>query len=233
MLGQRMMSDLDRMHGDVIRLAGLVEAAVAETVLAVLHRDLTRATRVIDGEAAIDDLENRIGDECHRILALYQPVAVDLRQVLTVFQMTADLERVGDHALEIAERTRTLARMPPFLTPEGLPRMAELAAGMVRRAVNAYACRDATAARKVCGSSAEVDALCESLSAQLVTAMKADSAAVDPALAILFAVRSLQRIAEHATNLAEEAVFLIEGQTIRHHWGAAGSATPPRNESGS
>lgn len=218
MLGQRMMSELDQMHSDLIRLAGLVEGAVAETVHAILHRDLTRAARVIAGENAVDELDNRIGDECHRILALYQPVAVDLRQVLTVFQMTADLERVGDLAVEIAERTHALAELPPFQTPDGLSRMAELAAGMVRRALNAYACRDAALARQVCWSSAEVDELNAALSTQLVAAMKTDPAAVEPGLCLIVVVRNLQRIADHATNLAEDAVFLIEGQSIRHHW---------------
>jgi phosphate transport system protein len=214
-----MLAGLNQMNADLLELATRVEGAVAQTVHAVLDRDLTLARSVVAGDAAVDELDNRIGDECHRILALYQPVASDLRQVIAVIRMTADLERVGDLAVEIAELVGVLAVFSSYPIPEALPSLAESATGMMQRALAAYAERDAAEARKVCQASAEVRTLNARLTEGLVTSMKTCPFSVEPALCLCAIVRSLQRIADHATNLAEAVVFLTDGHDIRHHWG--------------
>jgi phosphate transport system protein len=218
MFGHRMLADLNQMNSDLIQLAARVEDAVAQTVQALLERDLTRARYVVAGDGVVDELDNRIGDDCHRILALYQPVASDLRQVIAVLQMTTDLERVGDLAVEIAERVGDLGAFSSFPIPDALPLLAELASGMVHHSLTAYMERDEAEARKVCQASIKSRTLSATLTESLIAEMKAYPCSIEPALCLDAVVRCLQRIAEHATNLAEAVVFLIEGHSIRHHW---------------
>ncbi len=218
MPGRSMLNELDDLNADFLRLAGRVEDALAGATRALHDRDPDEAARVVAGDDVLDEMDNRLDDRCHRILILYQPVAGDIRRVTAVGRMTADLERIGDLAVEIARQAVALAELPPFAPPEGLTRMAESAAELVHRAVDAYRRRDTELARDLCWTSKDVVGRGAALTARIVAAMKADPAAVEPGLCVAAVIQALQRVARHASNLAETAVYLTEGRNIRHHW---------------
>lgn len=221
----RQFDELDEMRADFLRLSSGVEGALSEAVGAVLDRDPSRADRVVAGEAFVDELDGRLEDRCYRILLLYHPVACDLRLVTVVARMSAELERLGDLAVGIARRAVALAELPAVQPPAGLRSMADSAVELVRAALGSYLKRDPASARLVCRTRDAVVGLGAALTDELVATMKADPRAVEPGLHLLGVVQSLRRVAERATNLAEDAVFLAEGQRIRHHWDA-GCLTP-------
>ena len=208
--------DMDRVGRDLSRMAGLVEDAVRNAVTAVLDRDREKAQAVIDGDGEIDALENEVDRQCTRVLAVHQPVARDLRRVLTFFHAAADLERMADLAGGIAERAQRLADLPPTVPPDRLASMADRASAMVRDGLNAFLHGDARLARAVRRRDDEVDADNTAIIGDLIAQMSANPAAVEPGLSLFTVVRNLERIADHATNIAEDAVFLIEGEVIRH-----------------
>jgi phosphate transport system protein len=214
-------AELDGVDADFRRMAARTEGALADAVGAVLGRDPERAARVAAGEPALDEMECRLEDRCYRILLLFHPVARDLRQVTAVARMAAELERIGDLAAGVAERAAALAALPPYPVPAGLAPLAAAAAESVRAAVDAYLRRDPASARAVCRGRSAVVALGGAVAGELAGRMKADPAAVEPGLNLIAVVQYLRRVAEVATNLAEDAVFLAEGRSIRHHWDGA------------
>ena len=218
MPGRSMLNELEDLDADVLRLAERVEDALAGATRALLDRDPGAAAQVIAGDDVLDELDNSLDERCHRILLLYQPVACDIRRVTAVGRMTADLERIGDLAVEIASQAATLAAWPRFTPPEGLTRMVAAAAELVSRAGDAYRRRDADLARSLCWASEEVIGRGADLTKRLIAAMRADPDAVEPGLCVAAVVQALRRVAGHASNLAENAVYLAEGRNIRHHW---------------
>ena len=218
-----MAEDLDRLRVLLMRMADLVEGAVRDAGAALVGRDRELGRRVEAGDDAADRLENQIQEGCLLFFARYQPVAADLRWVGMVMLIATDLERVGDLAAGIARRVAAVTLMPPSPVPAGLPGMAERAGGMLRAAVEAFARRDPEAARAVVAADDEVDRANAELIAELVARMKADPAAVEPCLSLFTIVRNLERVADHAVSIAEDAVYLAEGRSIRH----ARPAEPP------
>ena len=218
MPGQRMLAELDELEGDLARLAERVESAVAGAVRAVLTGDAAEATRVAAGDDEVDRLENRVTAECRRILTLFQPVAVDHRRVTATLQATADLERIGDLAVGIAERVTALTSLPASPTPANMQEMAGQVLEQVRGAVAAYRDGDARQALRVRQARAVVANLRTGVVRDLVAAMRANPDAVEPGLCLFEVAGHLERIAGHAANLAEGAVFVAEGRDIRHHW---------------
>lgn len=218
MYAGRQFAELDEMRSDFLRMSSGVEGALSEAVRAVLDRDPELAARVIAGEEIVDELDGRLEDQCYRILLLYHPVAGDLRLVTAVAHMSAELERLGDLAVGIARRAVLLAELPDLPAPGGLRAMAGSAVELVRAALASYLKRDPASARSVCRAREAVVRSEQALTGELVAAMKADSRAVESALHLLGVVQSLRRVADRATNLAEDAVFLAEGRRIRHHW---------------
>lgn len=210
-------NDLEHLHRGLIRLAGYVEDAVITATTALRHRDPEPAQTVIDGDNEIDSLENEVQDECLKILALHQPVAVDLRRISVVLMITTDLERIGDLAVGIAERAVVLSR-PPFVPiPDRIEAMTNRTLRMLRTSLDAFVNGDPITAARVIRSDDEVDRDNDEIIRELVDEMKQSPELVEPALSLFSAVRHLERIADHATNIAEDVIYLVNGEMVRHH----------------
>jgi phosphate transport system protein len=219
---KHLQNDLDHLHRSVLHLAGCVEDAVAAADAALRARDPDAARAVIDGDNEIDRLENEIQDECLKILALHQPVAGDLRRISAVLMITTDLERIGDLAVGIAERAVTLARPPLVPIPEQVEAMTARTLRMLRTSLDAFVNRDPAAATRVILSDDDVDRDNDEIINGLVAEMKRSPELVEPALSLFSAVRHLERIADHATNIAEDVIYLVNGEIVRHHPEALG-----------
>lgn len=226
-MSKHLARDLDDLQRRVRGMAARVEDAVEAAIRALLARDPQQARRVVAGDEAVDALENGIYEECLKIQALHQPVAVDLRQIVATFLVTTDLERMGDLAVDIAERADALAGLPDVLAAGDLAaklrRMADLATGMVHDALDAFVTMDPRQARRVIRADDEVDRANAEIIADLIARMKADPAAVEPGLSLFSAVRHLERVADHATNVAEDVVYLVDGEIVRHKPQSAGA----------
>jgi len=213
---KHMHRDVENLQRSVLTMAGIVEEAIYSAIRALQERDAEAAQQVIDSDHEIDRLENRVQEECLRVLALHAPVAIDLRQITTVLLITTDLERMGDLAVGIAERAIILSRQPMKGAPPRLAHMTERALNMVRKALDAFVHSDAAAARAVIRMDDEVDhdnaAILDAVTAQ----MKRMPDWVDAGMALFAAVRHVERIADHATNIAEDVVYMVEGQMVRH-----------------
>jgi phosphate transport system protein len=208
--------DLDQLRRDILSLAGSVEEVIYRAIEALQTRDLAAAQQVILGDDAIDAQENRIEEECLKILALHQPVAKDLRLIATVFMINTDLERMADLAVDIAERASALCKGPVVKVPEKLQRMTDLTTSTVRQALDAFVNLDPQHARRVCRLDDEVDRYNSEIIKELVDMMHSSSELIEPGLSLFSATRHLERIADHATNIAEDVVYLVEGEIIRH-----------------
>jgi phosphate transport system protein len=215
-MAKHLQRDLDDLQRDLLALAGLVEEAIYKAIRALQDRDVALAREVIAGDSQIDREENHIDEECLKILALHQPVAVDLRRIVSAMKINTDLERMGDLAEEMAERAIHLARPPLLPIPERLQHMTDLTTMMVRQSLDAFVNLDTSAAQTVMRMDDEVDRYNNEIIAELVEAMKSSPALVEAGLSMFSAVRQLERIADHATNIAEDVVYLVEGEIIRH-----------------
>ncbi len=215
-MSKHLQRDLDSLQRDMLALAGLVEAAVSKAILALQERNVDHAREVIDGDGQIDNEENHIDEECLKILALHQPVAVDLRLIAAAMLINVDLERIGDLAEDIAERAIHLAQ-PPFLPiPRKLQHMTDLTTTMLRLSLDSYVNLNKSQAQSVMRMDDEVDRYNEQIIDEIVEAMKSSPNLVEPGLSMFSAVRHLERIADHATNIAEDVIYLIEGEIVRH-----------------
>ena len=215
-MSKHLERDLDTLQHDLIALATSVEEAIHKAIRALHERSAELADDVIAVEAQIDQDENHVEEECLKILALHQPVAVDLRMIAAALKINTDLERMGDLAEDIAERAIQLARPPHVPIPEKLQRMTELTTRMVRDSINAFTNMDTRQAQEVCRLDDEVDDLNRDIIEELIRTMQSDPALVAPGLSLFSATRHLERIADHATNIAEDVVYLVEGEIIRH-----------------
>jgi phosphate transport system protein len=215
-MSKHLERDLDNLQRDLITLAASVEEAILKAATALKERQPALAQEVIDGDNAIDQEENLIEEECLKMLALHQPVAVDLRRITAALKINAELERMGDLAEDIAERALQLARLPPVEVPDKLQRMTDLAGSMVRQSLDAFVNLDAHLARLVCRLDDEVDRYNNEIIEELIQIMRSAPAMVEPCLSLFSATRHVERIADHATNIAEDVVYLVEGEIIRH-----------------
>lgn len=216
-MSKHLERDLDELHQDILALVGSVEEAIWTAMRALQERDASLARHVIEGDDAIDQQENRIEEECLKLLALHQPVAIDLRRITAVFKINTDLERMGDLAVDIARRALCLAELPAIPIPEKLQLMTELTTRMVRESLEAFVRLDPRQARKVCRLDAEVDRCAAEIVQELTQGMRSAPERIEPGLSLFSATRHLNRIAHHATNVAEDVFYLIEGEIIRHH----------------
>jgi phosphate transport system protein len=215
-MSKHLQRDLENLQADLLALAASVEEAIHEAITALQNRDAELAQRVIDGDAKIDQEENHIEEECLKILALHQPVAVDLRRIAAALKINTDLERMADVAEDIAERALHLAHLPPIPIPEKLQHMTNVTAMMVRQSLDSFVNLDTRQARFVCQMDDEVDRLNKEIIDELLAAMRESPEMVEPGLSFFSATRHLERIADHATNIAEDVVYLVEGEIIRH-----------------
>jgi phosphate transport system protein len=196
-------------------------SSMVEHMIDLAWRSITEANRdlaaeVISSDASIDQREVRIEEECLKILALHQPVAVDLRRVAAVLKINNDLERIADLAVNMAERGMRLLGYSTFDLPEILDSMAEAARTMVRDALNAFVDLDSDAARSVCAADDEVDRDHAVVVTLLSNRMKGRPDAIEPAIHCMAVARSLERVADHATNIAEDVIYLVQGDIARH-----------------
>ncbi len=209
--------ELDELRKELLTMAGLVELAVHESVLSLTERDSERAQQVLVNEAKINQLEIRIDELATQLLALHQPMAGDLRLLTAAIKINNDLERMGDLAVNIVERSLSLISQPSVKPMIDIPQMAQLAESMVRAALDSFVKRDAELARGVLLSDDAVDDLRDSITRELVGFMERDPSTVSRALDLILVARNLERIADHATNIAEDVLFLIQGVEVRHH----------------
>ncbi len=215
-MSKHLQRDLDNLQHDLLALAASVEEAIHKSIRALQQRTVTLAQEVIEGDSAIDAEENHVEEECLKLLALHQPVAVDLRRIAAALKINTDLERMADLAEDIAERAQHLARLPPLPVPAKLQRMTDMTTSMVRQSLDAFVNLDARMARRVCRLDDEVDRYNSDIIEELIHTMQKSPDMVEPGLSLFSATRHLERIADHATNIAEDVVYLVEGEIVRH-----------------
>ena len=220
-MAKHLERDLDRLRKAVLTMAAAVEEAIRDATRSLRDRDAESARAVIRADAVVDRMENEVQDECLKVLALHQPVAGDLRRVSAVLLITTDLERMGDLAVGVARRSLKLARPPHAPIPERLFDMAARSAAMVRQSLDAFVESDAARARAVIAQDAAVDADNDALIDEVTGLMKGSADAIESGLSIFSVVRHLERIADHATNVAEDVIYLVEGEQVRHAKGRA------------
>jgi phosphate transport system protein len=222
-MSQHLQRDLDNLQRDLLALAASVEEAIHKAIRALQDRQPHLAQQVIDGDNQIDMEENHVEEECLKILALHQPVAIDLRRIAAALKINTDLERMADLAEDIAERALHLAELTPTPIPRKLQAMTDLTTTMVRQSLDAFVNLDPGQARLVCRLDDEVDRYNNEIIAELIQMMRSSPAQVEPGLSLFSATRHLERIADHATNIAEDVVYLVEGEIIRHRLNAVES----------
>ena len=209
--------ELDELQRRLLEMAGLVESAIHQSVSALVERDDQLAKDVLWKEAQINQKDIEIDEFATRLLALYQPMARDMRFLTAAIKINGDLERMGDLAVNITERALALMKEPPVKPLIDIPRMADLAEAMVRKSLDALVKRDEQLARNVLLSDDEVDQLRDAVYKELVTFMQEESTTIPRAVDLMFIAHNLERIADHATNIAEDVLFLMKGIDVRHH----------------
>jgi len=208
--------DLDELKERLLWMGGLAERAVHQAMEAVLEAQEEPAQRVLAEENAINELQIEIDDRVMHLLALQQLMAADLRLVLAVSRINNDLERIGDQAVNISEAGLRIVRHPRVKPYVDLPRMSELAEEMVRDSLNAVVRRDVELARSVLTRDDQVDRLRDQIFRELLTYMMGDSSVVFPAFELILVAKNLERVGDHATNIAEDVIYMVEGHDVRH-----------------
>jgi phosphate transport system protein len=207
---------IEELKRGVLFLGAVVESQLQQAVDAVGRRDASLATRVISSDTEIDQLEVEIEDECLKILALHHPVAQDLRFVVAVIKLNNDLERVGDLAVNIAEHALYLATHDPVTVPDTIRTLSRKAAIMLKNALDALVKTDSALARRVCAADDEVDDLNRLLFDEVEERIRDCTDNLDSNIRLLSISRQLERVGDHATNIAEDVIYMTEGQIIRH-----------------
>lgn len=208
--------DLATMKDNLMELASLAATAIEQSVRAVLTRDRDLARQVIAGDVAVNSLDETIDRECVRLIALFQPVAGDLRQLMAVDHIITELERIGDSATNIAEEVLTLGQLPPRPIHPSLAHMAQSVQEMIRQSLEAFFRSNSHLARQVCIADDDVDALDQAIIQDLLQEMTGAPEAIIPGQSQINIVRNLERVGDHATNIAEQVVYMVEGQSVRH-----------------
>jgi phosphate transport system protein len=188
-------------------------------VQTLVERDTALVDRVLAGDGPINQLHIEIDSRCFKLLALYQPMAVDLRAIVSAVKINTDLERVGDLAINIAEAARRYLRHPPVKELIDIPRMADIAQRMLRNALDSYVRRDTRLAHDVLNEDDTLDALKTQVFRELLTYMLQNTSTIEPALDLILISRHLERIGDHATNVAEDVIFMVSARDVRHHAG--------------
>lgn len=208
--------DLELLQRHILAQSAGVEDIIDKAGRALRERRMDLADEVLHGDDEIDQRDVQIEEECLKMLALHQPVAIDLRRIAAVLKINSDLERIGDLAANIAERAKFLIDHPEFPIPSRLERMIDLATTMVRGALDSFVNLDTKAARRICGLDDEVDRYNREIIEELYLAMRRDPEFITAAMHCFSASRHVERIADHATNIAEDVIYLVEGEIARH-----------------
>ena len=200
------------------KMAILVQEAIYKSIEALKARDIKQAQNVIDQDNDIDELENAIDDSVFNMVALYQPVASDLRFLMTGMKVSSDLERIADLAVDISERVLDIADKPLLKPLIDIPKLSLVAQDMVKKAIDAFIKHDVELARQVCLSDSEADHLRDMIQSELINDyMAKDPTSATHAVPLLLVARYLERICDHATNIAEDIIYLVEAKVVKHH----------------
>jgi phosphate transport system protein len=208
--------ELDALKQTLLLMGALVEDQIRRVMQALVERDDALAQDVIDRDREVNAYDVEVDEKCVELLALHQPTAGDLRFITTAMKIVTDLERIGDQAVNIAQRALELNREPQLKPYIDLPRMSSLAQRMVKDSLDAFVARDTAMARRVCADDDAVDALRDQIFRELLTFMMEDPKTIPRAIRLIFISRSLERVADHATNIAEMVVYLVESKMVRH-----------------
>src|SRR5688572_27286475 len=216
--------DLDALKERLLAMGGLAEERVREAVHGVKERDAGAVDAVLSGDEPINDLHMEVDDRCFKLLALHQPMAADLRVIVAAVKINTDLERVGDLAVNIAEAGKRYLQHTPVQPLLDSPRRGDLAQKMLRDALDAFVRRDMALADAVLAADDTLDALKTQIFRELLTYMLQDPETIEPALDLTLISRHLERIGDHATNVAEDVIFILSAKDVRHH---GADAKPP------
>lgn len=208
---------LRQLREKLLRMAALTEETINLAVTGLKKRDEKISNKVFEEEEKINILDVEIDQLCMELLALKQPMAGDLRFITSINRIGSELERIADQSVNIAERTQQLIKLPPLKPLIDIPRMSGLAQNMVRDSITAFVNKDADLAIEVCRRDDEVDDLNDQIFRELLTYMMQDAKNIERALGLILVGRHLERIADHATNISEDVIYLVKGKTIKHH----------------
>jgi phosphate transport system protein len=208
--------ELEALKQTLLAMGGLVEDQIRRVMTALLERDSDLAQEVIDRDRQVNAYDVEVDEKCVELLALHQPTAGDLRFITTAMKIVTDLERIGDQAVNIGQRTLELNLEPQLKPYIDLPRMAERAQRMVKESLDAFVARDTDLARRVCAADEEVDALKEQIFRELLTFMMADARTIPRSIRLILISRFLERVADHATNIAEMVIYMVDSKMVRH-----------------
>jgi phosphate transport system protein len=209
--------ELGMLQQRLLSMGSLAEERMCDAVRGLSARDAALVERVLTGDEPINALHVEIDDRCFKLLALHQPMAADLRAILAAVKINADLERVGDMAVNIAEAGKRYLRHQPISPLVDIPRMGTIAQGMLRDALDAFVRRDVPLAQAVLAADDALDALKTQIFQELLAVMVSNPATIEPALDLILISRHLERIGDHATNIAEDVIFIVSARDVRHH----------------
>jgi phosphate transport system protein len=216
---QHFQQELGLLKERLLAMGGLAEERVRTAMLGLVERDGELIDEVLNGDMPLNELHIEIDDLCLKLLALHSPMAADLRAIMAAIKINSDLERVGDMAVNIAEAARRYASHPPVKKLIDIPRMATTAQRMLRDALDSYVRGDMALAQHVLDEDDELDSLKTQVFRELLTYMLSDPTTIEPALDLILISRHLERIGDHATNVAEDVIFMVSARDVRHHSG--------------
>jgi phosphate transport system protein len=209
--------ELEVLQQQLLSMGGLAEERMCDSVRGVAQREPRLVDRVLTGDEPINALHIEIDDRCFKLLALHQPMAADLRAIVAAVKINTDLERVGDLAVNIAEAGRRYLQHAPVKQLIDIPRMGDIAQRMLRDSLDAYVRRDVLLAHAVLAADDQLDGLKTQIFRELLTFMLSDPGTIEPALDLILISRHLERIGDHATNIAEDVIFMVSAKDVRHH----------------
>jgi len=209
--------ELEALQGRLLEMGGLAEERVSAAVQSLVSRDIAAIERVLYGDEPINALHVEIDNRCFKLFALHQPMATDLRAIVSAVKINTDLERVGDLAVNIAEAAKRYATHPPVKKLIDIPQMGDIAQEMLHDALDAFVRRDTALAQQVLNEDDRLDGLKTQIFRELLEYMLKDLATVEPALDLILVSRHLERIGDHATNIAEDVIFMVSALDVRHH----------------
>jgi phosphate transport system protein len=215
-MSRHLQQEFEQLKKDILSLGAQVEESVRLSVRSISQRDSKIAQRIIDGDLSIDQREVEIEENCLKVLALHQPVAIDLRFIVAVMKINNDLERIADLAVNVAERTVSLAKVPPISANIDFQDMATKVEGMLRVCLDALVQADPQRAREVLTADDEIDTIHRHMYEVVEAAILKNPAEINALIQMLAVSRYLERIADHTTNIAEDVIYLVEGEIIRH-----------------
>ena len=225
-MSKHLQRDIDSLNAELLHISSMVEEMIDKATQALADRRYDLADEVVKADEYVDEHEVHVEEECLKMLALHQPVAVDLRRIATIMKVNNDLERIADLAVSIAQRAKAVDEFPAFRIPDRVPAMVVLATQMVRGVMNAFVNMDTAAARRIIAMDKSVDQYNGDIISELQSLMQKTPEAVPPALHCFSAVRHIERIADHATNIAEDVIYLAEGDIVRHRHKSESTSEP-------